>query len=461
MKELILSCCLLIISAPLCFGSDQNLLQRVDQLEKQLGGLESLVAKILEQELVDHYGLIRRCPMPSLDHGVVRCDKEDRVPGTKCSAKCAPGYTPATSAVTCLKGGKAWSQELRCNVDTPLLVVSGGSESPSVEVISFHNSSGCDLKIPDIPRMKDGEVRLMNNMFYFPGSPFQLLVCNGLAQSSPASCDSWTLGDSKWKYHSNPHTDQMGSLNYPGGFNFNEKMYNLERSGRYGASSFSWDGDHYIVGGMINKGNDHDPTKTTRKYAGPDILDRNKLLWSKGYNTDDMKTKRFLFCIAQYNVTNFVAIGGHSGKIEKSVEVFPWLGNIDLPDMKTSRNGHACTGIDGDAAKILVSGGSDEPHRAGGNSLRTSEMYSSDTGLWEKVGDMIETRFGHALVNIGERVIAIGGKEWNPDVPLKNAEEFDISTKSWRSLGDVMSVPRANFGYALIPHSVIPGCTIN
>ena len=74
---------------------------------------------------------------------------------------------------------------------------------------------------------------------------------------------------------------------------------------------------------------------------------------------------------------------------------------------------------------------------------------------------MVHARFGHAVVNVGGRIIAFGGKEWNPDVALKDAEEFDMVTKTWKSIGDVMSIPRANFGYALIPHSAIPGCSVH
>merc|ERR1719397_533420 len=134
-------------------------------------------------------------------------------------------------------------------------------------------------------------------------------------------------------------------------------------------------------------------------------------------------------------------------------------GSGNIPDMLAARNGHACAGIE--ARKILVAGGASSTHRSGGKALKTSEMYSADTNQWERVGDMVYERFGHALVNIGGRIIALGGKEWNPDVTLRNGEEFNPVTKTWSSIGDVMTVPRATFGYALIPHSAIPGCSID
>jgi len=169
----------------------------------------------------------------------------------------------------------------------------------------------------------------------------------------------------------------------------------------------------------------------------------------------DNEAKPALFCIAQVNTTNFVAVGGHSGKIEKSVETIK--GNDNIPDMQTARNGHACAGIGGD--KIVVAGGSDTSHRWGGKALKTSEMYSADTNRWERVGDMVHERFGHALVNIGGRIIAVGGKEWNPDVTLRNGEEFNPVTKTWSSIGDVMAVPRLlldMLSFLILPFQAVP-----
>merc|ERR550519_2843443 len=188
---------LLILFAPFSLCSDQDLRRRVESLESQLGGLE--VAKILEM-----YGMIRRCERPVVDHGYVRCTNspqfmandifeiDDLVPGSLCSVACEPGYTAKGGVekedghkwVTCGQKqrkdfrGHTWSEELRCEKEIPLLVVTGGSNSAAVEVITFHNSSGCHLNIPDIKKTEQGEVRLMHNMFYHPTSPLQLWVCN-------------------------------------------------------------------------------------------------------------------------------------------------------------------------------------------------------------------------------------------------------------------------------------------
>ena len=110
MNQFILN--LFLILTVLFCANALNLEQREAELENQLGGLESLVKKILEQELVERYGMIRRCPMPHVDHGKVECNQEDRIPGTHCKDQCAPGYV-ATESVTCQKGGQTWSGQLR------------------------------------------------------------------------------------------------------------------------------------------------------------------------------------------------------------------------------------------------------------------------------------------------------------------------------------------------------------
>merc|ERR1719508_584867 len=146
---------------------------------------------------------------------------------------------------------------------------------------------------------------------------------------------------------------------------------------------------------MLNEGINHQPTNDSRifrRFKVPKVTrvipysQRNfkeedinysyrttPVFWS---NADEyMKTSRSLFCIARYKLDNHVAVGGHSGKIEKSVEALD--GNLDnqIPDMETARNGHACVGVAGDDVyKILVSGGADNTHRSGAKALKSSEV---------------------------------------------------------------------------------------
>ena len=65
-----------------------------------------------------------------------------------------------------------------------------------------------------------------------------------------------------------------------GGSSYDEGMYHMGNSGRYAASSFSWDNRHFIAGGMLNEGNDHKPTNDVREYKGLGFSSR-KLVWKR------------------------------------------------------------------------------------------------------------------------------------------------------------------------------------
>ena len=78
---------------------------------------------------------------------------------------------------------------------------------------------------------------------------------------------------------------------------------------------------------------------------------------------------------------------------------------------------------------------------------------------WDDL-NISHNRFGHAIVKIGDRVVAVGGSKLHPDVMTNSVEEFEIDS-GWRLLEDVkMKTPRANFGFTLVPHSMFPGCKI-
>ena len=83
-------------------------------------------------------------------------------------------------------------------------------------------------------------------------------------------------------------------------------------------------------------------------------------------------------------------------------------------------------------------------------------MYS-----WQPVGEMTRMRFGHAVVNVGGRIIALGGKERNPEVVLDSAEEFHLGNRSWtamkgadRSEGQLWICPRSSFSHSRMCHTL-------
>ena len=100
-----------------------------------------------------------------------------------------------------------WSQEMKCEI--PLLLVSGGTVDSSndgdsvVEVISFHQSTGCDISLPDMP-LAGGSHRTLHNLVYVP--PWTVLACNGLTNRKEAKCNGLDLRNTNntWGHHSYP-----------------------------------------------------------------------------------------------------------------------------------------------------------------------------------------------------------------------------------------------------------------
>ena len=70
-------------------------------------------------------------------------------------------------------------------------------------------------------------------------------------------------------------------------------------------------------------------------------------------------------------------------------------------------------------------------------------------------------RFGFALVNVGGKVLAVGGdtREGSANY-LDSIEEFNPSTQTWSLTQKKLKFPRSNFAFTLVPHSLFPGCRV-
>ena len=71
-------------------------------------------------------------------------------------------------------------------------------------------------------------------------------------------------------------------------------------------------------------------------------------------------------------------------------------------------------------------------------------------------------RFGFALVNVGGKVLAVGGdtREGSANY-LDTIEVFDTVTNTWSLHSRRLKNPRSNFAFSLVPHSLFPGCGAN
>merc|ERR1712013_929054 len=180
-----------------------------------------------------------------------------------------------------------------------------------------------------------------------------------------------------------------------------------------------------------------------------------------------LEKRRAFFCTAKIKESGFLSVGGLSkgrqgNVVEQSAEYTRVGGGVksigDVSDMSIPRSGHGCAGVPGDDISVLVSGGTTG---FGKNALTFAEIFSWRNNTWNNVAEMNKGRFGHALVAVGEKIFAIGGDEKNPNNILDTIEAFDVENNTWKLLRTKMKRPRANFGYALVPHSIFKGCTVN
>jgi len=450
--------------------------QRITALEERVASLEATLNN-LEPFLESRYELKRKpktCRRPLVPNGFADACDEDVKPGDQCGVMCNAGYiqTPGKAVTTCQKDG-SWEGELVCEI--PLVVVSGGNTDngqggdSGVEILSLYPSKGCNTSIPDMP-LDGGAHRSAHNLIYEP--PKTMLACNGMSNNKNlATCDTWTFGKGFWTHHSYPNKGllmmeqlcnmDMGGSNSMCGDNPNKAK------GRYAAQAFHLNGKNHILGGMVYDKRGHDPVKTWRE---TNILGSDS--WGGGLMGHDkgMEKKRAFFCAVNVQDTGALAIGGlgHSNRgniVEKSVEYkrlgmnFHSLKDISqFSDMSIPRSGHGCAGIPGDDFRVLVSGGT---QGFGQPALSSAEIFDWKTNSWKNVAQMKKGRFGHAVVTVGDKIFAIGGDDRNQNNVFDTIEEYDVKKNSWTTIGQKLSIPRSNFGFTLIPHSIIDGCVIS
>jgi len=451
--------------------ADTNPQDRIEELENRIDALEKMV-RAMEPLFVKRYGLIRRCEVPVVEHGLAHCgDSKDIVmPGERCSLICNAGYiaTPGRDSTTCQEGGH-WSTNMQCEV--PLVVIAGGQigrgeDDLTVEVIDFEDRASCNIRIPDLPRRNESG-RALHNLIYHPAKQ-EILACNGVSATHLAECDAWQM-----KFNNEPWRTRHSSVNKGSalddaedrvskrrGFKFRQPNNPESGYGRYAAESMTLNGRPTVIGGMVHNSSTHWPTKTIRSYMGDH--------WSgkKEYIPRDkchMTISRAFFCAVKLQETGIVSIGGFSyrNNIVNSVGVKycnskKFIGassetRYNLAELPTPLSGHGCSQLP-DSYDIIVSGGS---RNKDDNSQSESESYllSWANNTWQPVGNMKEHRFGHRIVTVGDKVLAIGGKQRSPEIHLNNIERFDPHTRKWISEEKTLKKPRAHFGIVLIPRS--------
>ena len=131
----------------------------------------------------------------------------------------------------------------------------------------------------------------------------------------------------------------------------------------------------------------------------------------------------------------------------------------NIADLNTPRSGHGCTTLDSNDVSVLVSGGT-KGFDHGVAALNGVEIFNATANEWTEVAPMNTGRFGHAVVTVGDRILAVGGDTKVPSNILDTIEEYDIGSNTWKIIEKRLKKPRANFGFTLVPHSIFEGCVI-
>jgi len=238
------------------------------------------------------------------------------------------------------------------------------------------------------------------------------------------------------------------------------------RKGRYAAKAVVSDDYAYVVGGMLYDNNGHAPTGSSRFLVETNYENN---YWSLGRK---QKQSRAYFCLVKAEEDGAFLIGG-LGKTKADNEVlktmefsilsmYKWPSDLGpkyqnyYASMEKSRAGHSCSSLPIGNFSILVSGGT---RGFGLPAEASTEIFSLEENSWRNVGSMKQARFGHAVVNVGQKVFAIGGEDRKSNY-FDSIEEFDITNESWKIVSQKIQTPRSNFGYTLIPHSLVDGCTV-
>ena len=82
------------------------------------------------------------------------------------------------------------------------------------------------------------------------------------------------------------------------------------------------------------------------------------------------------------------------------------------------------------------------------------QVYSAETGEWERWEDLTISRWGHSCTRLGDLVVVAGGVSPMPFNILASATILDLNTREHREVGDMVGA-RAWFGMATIDGRVL------
>ena len=212
------------------------------------------------------------------------------------------------------------------------------------------------------------EYSSLHNLLYLPDQT--VLVCNGLSESSQATCHQWQVGNSSWQFHSFPNQPHHLLLSMCGRHSsYDPRDCKLINKGRYAAQLVhrgGQSGDSLVIGGMVYDSQGHQATDSVRR-INPLSFGRT-VAWTESSHRKLSKVRAFACAVATRD-GRVAVLGGHTevgGDLERSGEI---LFGPGLPDMIQPRSGHGCVEV---REGLLVAGGT-KGHRD--HATKETELY--------------------------------------------------------------------------------------
>jgi len=256
------------------------------------------------------------------------------------------------------------------------------------------------------PRHEAGALVYQGNMYLLGGR-----ATNNLQQFDPAA-NSWTdLGPLPTEMHHFQPVEFNGGIYVIGSFRccYPDEVTNPEIF-RYDIASSQWS----MVGTM--------PAGRLRGSMGAVVY--NNKIYLIGGNTQ-----------------------GHNGG------AVPWFDEYDpvsgawiaLADAPHARD-HFMAAIIGDE---LVATSGRQSLRSAGNTVSATDIYDFGSGTWSTEAEIPTPRGGAMAVPFNSSIVVLGGESLVQDGAHTNAEVFDLPTRSWGTIQDMLT-PRHSGGAAVI-----------
>lgn len=278
---------------------------------------------------------------------------------------------------------------MTCRAAVALIV--GGQSTRNVETYSPYGL--CSQALPSLstPR-SEASLDLVGD---------KVILCGGIGweeEDGFATCLQMNMSTYTWGNHSDPPL----SIHEGAGSGTTLKY-------RSHHSSLVHDNSLILLGGLFRKTSNTDEVWDGDKWK---LYKTTPYKWIYGSEACTVKVNRDTYIImGGYRTRNLVL------EFHLSNQTF-----TDLPNLNIGRTYHACTLVKNSTFKgILLSGGT--------TSQESSELYDLSTKTSIQVGNLNIPRFGHIMMVLGEKIVAMGGSGTTGS--QTNVEEFDLATQTW------------------------------